>query len=113
LKGNVTAIDSNKNAIIGVSNENKRLGYEENMTLIHSDLFENCETKADLILFQPPWLPAKHTLEEEIDKATYYDETLFPRFFEQAVNHLNENGKVILIFSNMAEVMDEKTYTPS
>ena len=109
---NITAIDSNKNAIIGVAKESKRLGYEKNMTLIHSDLFENCETKADLIVFQPPWLPARHELDEEIEKATYYDETLFPRFFEQAVNHLNENGKIVLIFPNTAEIMDEKSIHP-
>jgi methylase of polypeptide subunit release factors len=109
---NITAIDSNKNAIIGVSAESKRLGYEDNLTLIHSDLFENCETKADLIVFQAPWLPARHELDEEVEKAMYYEETLFPRFFEQALNHLNENGKVILIFSNTAELMDEKYSHP-
>ena len=109
---NIVAIDSNKNAIIGVDSESKRLGYADNISLIHSDLFENCETKADLIVFQPPWLPARHELNEELEKAMYYDETLFPRFFEQALNHLNENGKVILIFPNTAEVMDEKSIHP-
>jgi hypothetical protein len=34
----------------------------------------------------------------------YYDEDLFPRFFEQAVAHLSENGKLIMIFSNLAEI---------
>jgi methylase of polypeptide subunit release factors len=109
---NITAIDSNKNAIIGVTAESKRLGYEDNLTLVHSDLFENCETKADLIVFQAPWLPARYELDEEVEKAMYYEETLFPRFFEQAVNHLNENGKVILIFSNTAELMNEKNSHP-
>ena len=42
------------------------------MTLIHGDLFENCDVKADLIVFNPPWLLAKHDLEEGIDKAMYY-----------------------------------------
>ncbi|CAA6808467.1 MAG: Protein-N(5)-glutamine methyltransferase PrmC, methylates polypeptide chain release factors RF1 and RF2 [uncultured Sulfurovum sp.] len=109
---NIIGIDSNKNAIIGVAKESKRLGYEDNISLVHSDLFENCETKVDLIVFQAPWLPARHELEEEIDKATYYEKTLFPRFFEQAVRHLNDNGKVVLIFSNMAEVMDAKNTHP-
>ena len=109
---NVIAIDSNKNAIIGVSNESKKLGYEDKITLIHSDLFENCDIKSDLIVFNPPWLPAKHEVEAEIDKATYYTEELFPRFFEQAINHLNENGKIVIILSNMAQIIDEKATHP-
>ena len=109
---NIFATDTNKNAIIGVSEESKRLGYEEQITLNHGDLFENCDVKADLIVFNPPWLPAKHTLEEGIDKAMYYEEELFPRFFEQALNHLSPEGKIVLIFSNLAEVIDEESTHP-
>ena len=109
---NITAIDTNKNAIIGVLEESKRLGYEDKMTLIHGDLFENCDVKADVIVFNPPWLPAKHDLEEGIDKAIYYEEELFPRFFEQAQKHLSPDGKIVLIFSNLAQVVDEKSTHP-
>ncbi len=109
---NIFATDTNKNAIIGVSQESKRLGYEKHMTLSHGDLFENCDVKADLIVFNPPWLPAKHQLEEGIDKAMYYEESLFPRFFEQAKEHLAPEGKIVLIFSNLAEVVDEESTHP-
>ncbi len=109
---NIFATDTNKNAIIGVAQESKRLGFENIIELNHGDLFENCNTKADLIVFNPPWLPAKHTLEEGIDKAMYYEEELFPRFFEQALEHLTPEGKIVLIFSNLAEVVDEETPHP-
>jgi len=109
---NIFATDSNKNAIIGVDQESDRLGYEKHMTLSYGDLFENCDVKADLIVFNPPWLPAKHHLEEGIDKAMYYEEELFPRFFEQAKEHLAPGGKVVLIFSNLAEVVDEENTHP-
>ncbi len=109
---NIFATDTNKNAIIGVAQENKRLGYEKHMTLNHGDLFENCDVKADLIVFNPPWLPAKHQLEEGIDKAMYYEDELFPRFFEQAKEHLAPEGKIVLIFSNLAEVVDEESIHP-
>jgi methylase of polypeptide subunit release factors len=109
---NIFATDTNKNAIIGVGEESKRLGYENHMTLNHGDLFEGCDVKADLIVFNPPWLPAKHDLEEGIDKAMYYEEELFPRFFEQAKEHLAPEGKVVLIFSNLAEVVDEESIHP-
>ena len=109
---NIFATDINKNAIIGVSQECKRFGFEENITLNHGDLFENCDIKADLIVFNPPWLVAKHKLEEGIDKAMYYEKELFPRFFEQAQNHLTPEGKIVLIFSNLAQVVDAKSTHP-
>jgi len=109
---NIFATDTNKNAIIGVAQESKRLGYEKHVTLNHGDLFENCDVKADLIVFNPPWLPAKHQLEEGIDKAMYYEEALFPRFFEQAKEHLAPEGKIVLVFSNLAEVLDGENTHP-
>ena len=109
---NIFATDTNKNAIIGVAEESKRLGFEELITLNHGDLFDTCDVKADLIVFNPPWLLAKHDLEEGIDKAMYYEEDLFPRFFEQALEHLSPEGKIVLIFSNLAEVVDKESTHP-
>ncbi len=109
---NIYACDTNKNAIIGVSKEIQRLGFEDKITLKNSDLFENCDVKADVIVFNPPWLLAKHDLEEGIDKAMYYEEDLFPRFFEQAQKHLAPDGKIVLIFSNLAQVVDEESTHP-
>ena len=88
------------------------MGFEELITLNHGDLFENCDVKADIIVFNPPWLPSKHNLEEGIDKAMYYDTELFPRFFEQAEKHLADEGKIVLIFSNLAELVDEESTHP-
>lgn len=109
---NIFASDTNKNAIIGVKEECKRLAYEDNLTLNHGDLFENCDVKADVIVFNPPWLLAKHKLEEGIDKAIYYEDELFPRFFEQAQKHLKPEGKIVLIFSNLAQVVDDDSPHP-
>lgn len=95
-----------------MAQECKRLGYEGNITLNHGDLFENCDVKADVIVFNPPWLLAKHTLEEGLDKAIYYEQELFPRFFEQALKHLKCDGKLVLLFSNLAQVIDEKSPHP-
>lgn len=109
---NIFATDTNKNAIIGVSEECKRLGFEDNIRLNHGDLFDNCDVKADLIVFNPPWIKGKHKLEEGIDKAMYYEEELFPRFFEQAQKRLAPEGRIVLIFSNLAEVVDEQSIHP-
>ena len=56
------------------------------------------------IVFNPPWLLARHKLEEGIDKAIYYEEDLFPRFFQQAEHHLAPGGRIALLFSNLAQI---------
>lgn len=108
----ILAVDTNKNAIIGVEEESKRLGYEDKISVKHSDLFENCEKKANLIVFNPPWLVAKHKLEEGIDKAMYYEKDLFPRFFEEAKKHLTPEGKIVLVFSNLTQIVDDENSHP-
>jgi rubrerythrin len=109
---NVHSTDTNKNAIIGVSRESVRLGFKGRITLSYGDLFSECHDKADLIIFNPPWLIARHKLEEGIDKAIYYERDLFPRFFEQAKEYLAPNGKLILLFSNLAQVIGETEQNP-
>ena len=108
----IFASDTNKNSIIGVSKESSRLGFDKKIDLSYGDLFNSYEDKADLIVFNPPWLLAKHDLEEGIDKAMYYEEDLFPRFFEEAKKHLAPEGKLVLIFSNLAQVVDRNAAHP-
>ena len=97
----VHAVDINPNAVISVRENAKKLGVENQLSVYMSDLFEHCDTKADLIVFNPPWLPAQKDL-EGLDSAIYYERGLFERFFEQAEKYLNSDGKVILLFSNLA-----------
>ena len=101
--GKVYGTDSNPNAIIGLNedlNENKLYS---KIDLLHGDLFANCNLKTELIVFNPPWLPASYNL-EGLDKAIYYDNNLFPRFFAEAKKHLKAEGKVALLFSNVAQI---------
>ena len=109
---NIFATDTNKNAIIGVSKEITRLGFDKKIDLAYGDLFNEYEDKADLIVFNPPWLQAKHDLEEGIDKAMYFEEDLFPRFFEEAKKHLAPGGKLVLIFSNLGQIVDRDVVHP-
>jgi 16S rRNA G966 N2-methylase RsmD len=92
---NIFATDSNKNAIIGLSKEIERLKYKENITLNHGKLFENCEVKADVIMLNP-------------DKSMVEDEAFFAEFFEKAVNHLSDNGKIVIVFSSTVEAEEKK-----
>jgi len=103
--------DTNPNAIVGVNEELKRTRLDAKVELMHGDLFADCSEKTELIVFNPPWLPASHNL-EGIDMAIYYDEDLFSRFFAEAVKHLNPGGRVALLFSNMIEITHKDAVHP-
>lgn len=107
----VFATDSNPNAIIGVYENILKTKLETKIDLQFGDLFANFDFKCDLIVFNPPWLPASHNL-EGIDKAIYYDQDLFPRFFAEAQKHLNAEGKLVLIFSNLGQLTNSEEKHP-
>ena len=101
--GKVYGTDSNPNAIIGLHEELNENGPHPKIDLIHGDLFANCNVKTELIVFNPPWLPASHN-SDGLDKAIYYDDTLFPRFFAEATKHLKAEGRLVLLFSNLSQI---------
>jgi hypothetical protein len=43
---------------------------------------------------------------ENLEEAIYYDEHLFPNFFAEAKKRLLPEGKIVLLFSNLAEVTE-------
>jgi methylase of polypeptide subunit release factors len=70
---------------------------------MYGDLLAGYDQKTELIVFNPPWLPASRD-SEGLDKAIYYDDKLFPRFFAEAARHLAPGGHVVLLFSNLAQI---------
>jgi len=108
----VIGTDVNENAIIGMSEEIERLGYTDSIEVIHGDLFADSDVMADLIVFNPPWLPANHDLGTGIDQAIYYEPDLFPRFFKQAKQHLKPDGQLVILFSNLGEVVNTSKIHP-
>ncbi len=99
----VFGTDSNPNVIIGLRNELSGNKNESKIDLLNCDLFGNKTEKSELIIFNPPWMPSKHN-SEGIDNAIYYTNNLFPRFFSQAYEHLAIEGKIAIIFSNLAQI---------
>ncbi|MCD4793340.1 MAG: class I SAM-dependent methyltransferase [Bacteroidales bacterium] len=97
--------DSNPNAIVGLYEDLNKNNLSSKIELIHGDLFAGCNVKTELIVFNPPWLPASYN-SEGMDKAVYYDADLFTRFFEQAKKYLKPDGKVVFIFSNLAQITE-------
>lgn len=105
----VHASDINPNALIGSLQSEK--DSERKTNLYFGDLFANSNKKSDVIVFNPPWIPLPKEV-SGIDLAIYYDANLFPRFFEEAYKHLNPEGNVVLLFSNLAGLMDPKFVHP-
>ncbi len=98
----VLATDINPNAIVTVRENARHHGFEDRLEARLSDLFERCDRMADLIVFNPPWLPAESEGDTaHLDKAIYYDPDLFRRFFTDAGGFLKENGRLVVFFSNL------------
>lgn len=99
----VIGTDSNPNAIIGFYNTLKDSQQSSKIELLYGDLFAGYPSETELIVFNPPWLPASYDA-EGVDKAIYYDEDMFTRFFEKAKMHLEPEGRLLLLFSNLGEI---------
>lgn len=96
----ITATDTNPQAIACATKNIRNLGYEQQVDIQAVNLFpEGC---ADLIVCNPPWLPAKPT--SPIETALYDpDHGMLKAFLNGVGKHLNEGGEAWLIISDLAE----------
>ena len=99
----VFGTDTNPNAIIGLKEFMGDTKLSRKIELDFAHLFGRWEKQTELIVFNPPWLPEIHNL-DNIDDAIYYNEKLFPDFFEGAKQRLLPEGKLVLMFSNLAQI---------
>lgn len=95
--------DVNPNAIIGLKESMEGTKLSRKIEVDYGHLFGKWEKQTELIVFNPPWLPASHDL-DRLDEAIYYNDKLFPDFFEEAKKRLLPEGKVVLIFSNLGQI---------
>tara|TARA_R100001143_G_scaffold63515_2_gene71212 strand:+ start:1061 stop:2167 length:1107 start_codon:yes stop_codon:yes gene_type:complete len=100
----VIASDINPNALLSIREDMDRMNIDSSkMKTIQSDLFQKINDPHDLIVFNPPWLPVKSN-GEGLDDAIYYRPGFFDRFFSEAYDHLKPEGRIVLLFSNLAQV---------
>ena len=97
---NIIVIDINKDAI-----KHLKLKFK-NSKVIHSDLFSKIKGKFDLIVFNPPYLPEnKFDKNKDTSGGKLGNETAI-RFLNQAQNHLNKNGAILLVVSSFTPKID-------
>jgi hypothetical protein len=101
--GSILATDSNPNAIESVARELTRREAPLPITATCCDLFGSDSTPADLIVFNPPWMQGEPV--GLIDGALYFEPGLFTSFFEEAATRLTEGGRLVLLFSNLIELV--------
>ncbi|WP_194774595.1 methyltransferase [Pararhodonellum marinum] len=103
--------DINPNAIIGLSESMEGTKLARKIEIDFGHLFGKWEKPTELIVFNPPWLPAMQEL-NKLDEAIYYNEQLFPDFFEAAHKRLLAGGKIVILFSNIAQITQVTTEHP-
>lgn len=101
----VFGTDTNPNAIVGLTEFMADTKLSRKISLDFGHLFGKWEKPTELIVFNPPWLPQSHDLDRN-DEAIYYNEKLFPDFFKEAKQRLLPEGKLVLLFSNLAQITD-------
>jgi len=99
----VLATDDSPNAIESVRRELGRLPSPTPVDLLHCDLLTQASGPVDLIVFNPPWTMGQ--TDGLLDHALNFEQGLFERFFEQAVARLSPTGRVVLLFSNIMQLV--------
>jgi release factor glutamine methyltransferase len=77
---------------------------EKGYDVVKSDLFSNVKEKYDLIVFNPPYLPKDDREDSESERVTsggMKGDEIIVRFLEDAFEHLNEEGVVLLLVSSL------------
>lgn len=98
----VIATDLDERAVRCAKENIERLGLDQRIEIRKANLFP--EGKADLIVCNPPWVPARPT--SRLETAIFDEKSQMLRaFLNQAPAHLNPNGEAWLVISNFAEIL--------
>lgn len=98
----IIATDTDPRASACAQENFERLGITEQVQLQQADLFPKTDTKADLIVCNPPWLPAKAAA--PIERAIFDEKSQMLKGFLLGVGaHLSAHGQAWLVMSDFAE----------
>jgi len=96
----IIATDSDPYALVCARENLSGLGYEKQVEVINADMFPS--GIAELIVCNPPWVPARPT--SRIEHSVYDENSLMLKGFLNGVReHLADNGEAWLILSDLAE----------
>lgn len=103
---NIVATDNDPRALECARFNIQNLGMGKQIKVLDADLFP--DSKADLIVCNPPWLPGKPT--SPIERAIYDENSgMLKAFLVGLAAHLNAGGEGWLILSDLAEHLNLRT----
>lgn len=103
----VVATDQDARAVDCAHENIERLGLQKQVQIIQCDLFPK-QPQADLIVCNPPWIPARPS--SPLEHAIYdLDNHMLRSFLDNAASYLKPKGEVWLIMSNFAEQLGLRT----
>lgn len=109
--GAVLATDSNPNAVESVRRDVGRRPPPAVITPWLGDLLPAEGPHANLIVFNPPWLVGP--VESPLDAALYTEDPhLVDRFVEAALPRLAPHGRLVVVFSNLIELVQPERAHP-
>ncbi|MGC4121931.1 MAG: class I SAM-dependent methyltransferase [Myxococcales bacterium] len=98
----VVATDLDPRAVACAQQNVERFHLEKQVRVEQRDLFP--EGQADLVVFNPPWIPAKPRT--PVERAIFDpDSELLLRFLRELPEHLAPGGEAWLVISNLAELL--------
>lgn len=105
----IIATDNSHRALDCALNNVNHLGLKNNVKLVEADLFPSAEHgKADLIVCNPPWLPAHPS--SALESAVYDEKSkMLKGFLNGLSSHLNKDGEGWLVLSDFAEHLGLRT----
>jgi len=104
----VIATDNSLRALNCAADNVDKLNLKSYITVEQANLFPSGHKKADLIVCNPPWLPAKANA--PIEHAIYDPNSAMLKGFLNGVKtHLNDDGEAWLILSDLAEHLGLRT----
>jgi release factor glutamine methyltransferase len=103
----VCVCDINPHAI-GCMEANVKLNNRDNIRIIESNLFENIDSKYDLILFNTPYLPVDEEEHVDDDYTKAWDgghdgRKVIDSFLKEAKDYLKERGIIQLVQSSLSD----------
>lgn len=107
----ITSLENTKD-VLAVDVNLECVGYvqKKGITTRQSNLFSNVPESFDWIIFNPPYLPEDIEEPEDSKLATTGGEEgneLLLEFLKQAKDHLNTNGKILLLISSLTGEAEE------
>ena len=107
----VHATDTNPNAVYSAGLEFKRKKLLSKIIIEQASFVGSYESDGnDLIVFNPPWIPAQTST--ELDLATYYEPGFFEQFFTAVHNIMKPETTLAILFSDFATAAGVSTDHP-